>query len=65
MTNANERRHYIPEKTWISLEYFAADERLRLSPKIAVTLRTEELAWAIINNFLESTGHYPPKTKEE
>jgi hypothetical protein len=64
MSKADERRHYIPEKTWQSLEYFAADERLRLSPEIAVTLKTEELAWAIINNFLATMGHYPPKTKE-
>jgi len=61
MSNPNERRHYIPEKTWRSLELFASDERLRLSPQIALTLKTEELGWAIINNFLEKMGHYPPK----
>lgn len=63
MSKADERRHYIPEKTWQSLKFFAADERLRLSPQIADTLKPEELAWAIINNFLTGMGHYPPKTK--
>ncbi len=65
MPKSDERRHYFPQDTWESLKFFTEDEKLRLSPEIAAAVRPEHLAWAIINNFLQKHGHYPPKTTGE
>lgn len=58
---SRERRITVPEDIWESLNYYANDEKMRVSEAIRDAITPEAVAWEILKNYLMKMGHYPPK----
>jgi hypothetical protein len=61
LPNREDRRITIPRDVWLSLTYYANDERQNVSEEIRGAIGPESISIEILKNHLEKMGHYPPK----
>lgn len=64
-TNYRDRRKYFPEDIWVSLTYYANEEKIGKSPEVQALITPDGMAWEMLRNGLRKAGHYPPKTGEK
>ncbi len=65
MVSHHKRRVTIESDLWDSINYYIADERLKLPKVLRESLTPEIVIHSMMKGEMIATGHYPPKCEKE